>query len=86
MSGLKECVFGNESLYTFPFQKLHGSPVDLSAVLRLAEGSEFFLDVLQPQICGKIKRGTVELKREDFAKKKKKIAVCSQKLTEFECL
>lgn len=56
-------MFGNESFYTLSFQKLHGSPVDLSTVLWLAEGSEFLADVLQPQIFRKTKQETVMLKK-----------------------
>lgn len=51
VSGLKQSVFGGEPLHALPLQKLHGSPVDLAAVLWLPERSELLLDVLQPQIC-----------------------------------
>lgn len=55
MSRLQQSVFGDEPLHAFPFQKLHGSPVDLAAVLGLPEWSQLLLDVLEPQIYGDTK-------------------------------
>lgn len=55
MSRLQQSVFGDEPLHALAFQELHGSPVDLAAVLRLSEGSQLLLEVLQPQIYGETK-------------------------------
>lgn len=55
VSRLQQRVFGDEPLHALPFQKLHGSPVDLAAVLWLSERTQLLLDVLQPQIFGETK-------------------------------
>lgn len=55
VSRLQQSVFGDEPLHALPFQELHGSPVDLAAVLWLSERSQLLLDVLQPQIFGENK-------------------------------
>lgn len=59
VSRLQQSVFGDEPLHALPFQELHGSPVDLAAVLWLSERSQLLLDVLQPQIFGKNTKQTV---------------------------
>lgn len=55
-SCLQQSVFGDEPLHALAFQKLHGPPVDLAAVLRPSERSQLLLDVLQPKIFRETKR------------------------------
>lgn len=62
VSGLKQSVFGGESLHALPLQELHGSPVDLCAVFWPAKRSHLLLDVLQPQVFGKKKERMLHFK------------------------
>ena len=50
VSGLEQGIIGDKSLHTLPLQQLHGSPVQLATVLRLASRPQLLLDVPQPQI------------------------------------